>query len=52
VDWGGLFRSGRYKEAVAAYEEAEHRQSGYLDAAPELKKHYLESLAALRGKKP
>jgi len=53
---GGLgeafFALGRYKEAVAAYEEAEHRQSGYLDAAPELKKHYLESLAALKGKKP
>jgi tetratricopeptide (TPR) repeat protein len=42
----------RYQQAVAAYEEAEHRQSGYLDAAPELKKHYLESLAALKGKKP
>ena len=53
---GGLgeafFALGRYKEAAAAYEEAEHRQSGYLDAAPELKKHYLESLATLKGKKP
>lgn len=43
---------GRHQEAVGAYEEAEHRRSGYLASAPELKKHYEESLAALKGKKP
>jgi tetratricopeptide (TPR) repeat protein len=43
---------GRHQDAVAAYEEAEHRRSGYLNSAPELKKHYEESLAALKGKKP
>jgi tetratricopeptide (TPR) repeat protein len=43
---------GRHQEAVAAYEEAEHRRSGYLNSAPELKKHYEESLVALKGKRP
>jgi tetratricopeptide (TPR) repeat protein len=43
---------GRHQEAVAAYEEAEHRRSGYLSSAPELKKHYEDSRAALKGKMP
>jgi len=43
---------GRHKEAVAAFEEAERRQSGYLNSAPEVKRRYEESLAALKDKKP
>lgn len=47
-----LCDAGRYREAVAAFEEAEKRQPGYLKSAPEVQKRYEQSLAAVQGKKP
>lgn len=47
-----LCDAGRYQEAVAAFEEAEKRQPGYLKSAPEVQKLYERSVAAVKGKKP
>lgn len=47
-----LYDAGRYQEAIAAFEEAEKRQAGYLKSAPEVQKRYEQSLAAVKGKKP
>jgi tetratricopeptide (TPR) repeat protein len=47
-----LHDAGRHQEAVAAFEEAEKRQPGYLKSAPDVEKSYKESQAALKGKKP
>jgi len=44
-----LYEAGRYQEAIAAFEEAEKRQPGYLKSAPEVEKRYQESLAAVKG---
>ncbi|MGA8441005.1 MAG: tetratricopeptide repeat protein [Candidatus Sulfotelmatobacter sp.] len=46
-----LYEAGRYQEAIAAFEEAEKRQPGYLKSAPEVEKRYQESLAAVKGQK-
>lgn len=46
-----LYESGRYQEAIAAFEEAEKREPGYLKSAPEVDKRYQESLAAVKGQK-
>lgn len=46
-----LYDARRYREAIAAFEEAEKRQPGYLKSAPEVQKRYEESLAAVQGKK-
>jgi tetratricopeptide (TPR) repeat protein len=42
-----LYESGRYQEAIAAFEEAEKREPGYLKSAPEVDERYKESLAAV-----
>jgi superkiller protein 3 len=47
-----LHDAGRYREAIAAFEEAEKRQPGYLKSSPEVQKRYEQSLAAVQGKKP
>jgi tetratricopeptide (TPR) repeat protein len=47
-----LYDAGRYQEAIAAFEEAEKRQPGYLKSAPDVEKRYQESLAAVKGQKP
>lgn len=47
-----LYDAGRYQEAIAAFEEAEKRQPGYLKSAPEVEKRYEESLAAAKGRNP
>jgi superkiller protein 3 len=47
-----LHDAGRHREAIAAFEEAEKRQPGYLKSAPEVQKRYEQSLAAVQGKKP
>ncbi len=47
-----LYDAGRYQEAIAAFEEAEKREAGYLKKAPEVQKLYEQSLAAVKGKKP
>jgi tetratricopeptide (TPR) repeat protein len=46
-----LYESGRYQEAIAAFEEAEKREPGYLKSAPEVDKRYQESRAAIKGQK-
>jgi len=46
-----LYESGRYQEAIAAFEEAEKREPGYLKSAPEVDKRYQESLAVVKGQK-
>ena len=46
-----LYDAGRYQEAIAAFEEAEKRQPGYLKSAPEVQKRYEQSLAASKGRK-
>lgn len=45
-----LHDAGRHREAIAAFEEAEKRQPGYLKSAPEVQKRYEQSLAAVQGK--
>jgi tetratricopeptide (TPR) repeat protein len=47
-----LFDTGRYQEAISAFEAAEKREPGYLKSAPEVEKRYKESLAAVKGQKP
>lgn len=47
-----LHDAGRYREAIAAFEEAEKRQPGYLKSAPEVQRRYEQALAEISGKKP